>query len=217
MAVRSVGDIFIGGRRTVRLTFPSTSDQERYAYSAKTDDRPWPLHARQEASGREIFSAGADARAAACVQPRVHRMRPNRRVQGHDPRHDAAGRGAAFGGRSRRADRVDLRRRAADVQAYRGADARADRGSEASRDDLHQRDPARALRQAGAAESVPKLQPASRRDARDQRSRDRSGGAFRHRREDDQDAEGEGLPRADQHDGVPRDQRARSSRTWSSS
>ncbi len=35
---------------------------------------------------------------------------------------------------------------------------------------------------------------------------DRSG-AFRHRRQDDQDAEGEGLSRADQHDGLPRDHR----------
>ncbi len=114
---------------------------------------------------------------------------------------------------SRRADRVDLRRRAVDVQAYRGADARADRGSEASRHDLHQCDPARAIRQAGTAESVSQLQPAPGRDARDQRSRDRSSGAFRHRRQDDQDAEGEGLPGADQHDGVPRDHRAKSSRS----
>ena len=55
---------------------------------------------------------------------------------------------------SRRADRIDLRRRAADVQAYRAADPGIDRGSEASRHDLHQRGPAGTIRQAGGAESV---------------------------------------------------------------
>ena len=182
MVVRSVGDIFIGGRRAVRLNFLQLRPGERIMRIPLRQMIDLGRYMRaEEASGRKIFSTGADARAAACVQPRVHRMRPNRRVQGHDPRHDAAGRGAAFGRRGRRADRVDLRRRAADVQAYRGADARADRGSEASRDDLHQRDPARAIRQAGTAKSLSQLQPAPGRDARDQRSRGRSGRAFRHR------------------------------------
>ena len=40
---------------------------------------------------------------------------------------------------------------------------------------------------------------------RDQRSRDRSRGPFRHRDQDDQDAQRQGLPRPDQHHGLPRD------------
>ena len=82
------------GRRLTLLFRNRTQETIKYASAAEADDGPWPLHAPQEARGREVFPAGADAGAAARLQPRLHRMRPDRRIQGHDPRPDAAGGGA---------------------------------------------------------------------------------------------------------------------------
>ena len=77
--------------------------------------------ARKSLTGAQEVSAGADARAAARLQPDLHRLRPHPRVR-VDDQGEAHRRGVPGGGRRvRRADRLDLRRRADDLSRDRRA------------------------------------------------------------------------------------------------
>jgi hypothetical protein len=97
-------------------TGPRTSESLlSHADPFAADDRSRPLYAAEEKSWRKILSAGADAGAAPCLQSCLHRMWPDCRIQRDDSRPNAAAGSLGISRRSRRPDRLDLRRRASDV------------------------------------------------------------------------------------------------------
>ena len=72
---------------------------------------------RKKLTAHETIPARADARAAARLQPDLHRLRPHPRIFDLDQGKAHGRRMPGGGGRSRRADRLDLRRRADDLSA----------------------------------------------------------------------------------------------------
>ena len=96
------------------------------------------LSGSQEPERRQEIPAGDDARAAARLQPDLHRLRPHSRVQVHDQR-DADRRGVPEGRRRvRRADRFHLRRRTDDLSRNRSAGER-NPGAQEAHLPLHER------------------------------------------------------------------------------
>src|SRR5262245_61111187 len=63
---------------TVALQIIQTGDCD--ALSAESDLEHGRLHRQEETDADEALSAGADARAAARLQPHLHRLRPHPRV-----------------------------------------------------------------------------------------------------------------------------------------
>src|SRR6202158_3776164 len=96
------------------------------------------LSAQAEDAGPKALSAGADARAAVSLQPRLRRLRQDR-LSRRDPQSPPVG-GGMLGcrRRMRRADGGGPRRRAADPQGHRRDRARP-RGAQEIRVAVHQR------------------------------------------------------------------------------
>ena len=173
----------------------------RFPIHITTDMLKWQLVNRWQ--GNDALPVRADARAAAHLQPGLHRLLA--RALQRRPEGPPVARGLPAGGRrGGHAGGVDLRRRADDLSRARRAGRRHHR-PQAPHLPLHQRHPARPLLHQGTARTPPLDQRAPRRDARDARLRGASPGHLRPRDRDDPGRQAARLQRVHEHDGLPRD------------
>ena len=134
--------------------------------------------ARKRLAQRREVPDGPDARAAARLQPDLHRLRPHPRIRIDDQAEAHHRRVPGRGGRVRCAGRLDLRRRADDLPGDRRA-RRQDPGAEEGRHPLHARDVHPQEDRRLQAEPDLLLQRPPRRDAEEPRPGRRAGGRLR--------------------------------------